>query len=145
MDTNHPYYRGIFDAYSNFKKKNWNKIYIALDIHGTCADADYKHVSKKLYENSIEPLKKLSNFPEVSIILYSCCHKKDQEEYIKLFTDNGIKIDYFNENPEVPNTETGCFDIKFYYNLIIEDKGFFNKDDWEMFIEMYEHVRKIFV
>jgi hypothetical protein len=136
------YYDCISEVYNNFVSKKWNKVYIALDIHGTCADSNYREVCKRLYENCIEPLKEISHYPEVSIILYSCCHKKDQEEYLKLFEDNGIKISYFNENPEVPNTPTGCFDIKFYYNLLVDDKAFFKPKHWNLFLCSYKLARE---
>lgn len=118
--------RAIQNAYDKFDRRNYDFIYLALDIHGTCADADYHHISSSLYDVVKEPLRVISELPEVKIILFSCCWPKDYQAYIDLFADSGIKISYFNCNPEIPNTATGCFDSKFYYDIIFEDKGGFH-------------------
>lgn len=116
-------FESIRSAYEQFEQKSFDKMYLALDIHGTVADSDYLHVSHSLYPVAIKPLQVISHLPEVVIILFSCCYPESYHEYLDLFAENGIKISYFNENPEVPNTQTGCFDSKFYYNLIFEDKS----------------------
>lgn len=113
----------IKHAYEQFALKSFDRMYLALDIHGTVADSDYLHVSHSLYSVAIQPLPVISHLPEVCIILYSCCHPEDYASYFKLFQEHNICVKYFNENPEVTNTQTGCFDVKFYYNLIFEDKG----------------------
>lgn len=123
-------HNAIRKAYEQFDSRKYEKIYFAVDIHGTVADPDYKNVSSALYATAIEPLQVISHLPEVSIILFSCCHPHDYKKYIDLFESQGIKISYFNCNPEVKNTETGCFDSKFYYSVIAEDKAGFDPYLW---------------
>lgn len=120
----------IIDAYRQFEERSWNKIYFAVDIHGTIANSDYTDVSSALFDVAREPLREISMLPEVSIILFSCCYPRDYGKYIKLLADNDVIVSYFNENPEVANTATGCFDSKFYYNLIAEDKAGFRPWHW---------------
>ncbi len=123
-------HNSIKKAYEQFEAREWNKIYIALDIHGTVADSDYHNTSKELYKTCIEPLQIISKLPEVTIILFSCAYEKDYGSYFELFNKNGIDVRYFNNNPEVDNTPTGCFDRKFYYNIIFEDKAGFEPWMW---------------
>jgi len=120
----------ISRAYRTMAERNWDKIYIALDIHDTVMEANYKDATGALLPECIKPLQVISNLPEVVIILYSCCHPKDYETYMNVFKSNGIKIGYFNENPNVENTVSGCFDKKFYYSILIDDKAGFNPKDW---------------
>lgn len=132
----------IEKAYADFESRKWDKIYIALDIHGTVADSDYKKPSSRLYDIAIEPLQIISNLPEVCIILFSCCHPEHYRSYFDLFKIYDINVKYFNCNPEVANTETGCFDRKFYYNLIFEDKGGFSPNEWPLVQEAFLRCRK---
>lgn len=131
-------HNAIRKAYEQLELRNWDKIYVALDIHGTVADSDYHSVSSELYRTAIEPLREISGLPEVSIILFSCCYETDYEHYVQLFAKNGIRIDGFNKNSAVPNTKTGCFDSKFYFNILIDDKAGF--DPW-----MWPSVRDAFL
>ena len=131
-------HNAIRKAYEQLELRNWDKIYIALDIHGTVADSDYHSVSTELYRTAIQPLREISRLPEVSIILFSCCYEENYEHYVKLLAENGIKIDGFNKNAAVQNTKTGCFDSKFYFNILIDDKAGF--DPW-----MWPSVRDAFL
>lgn len=124
-------------AYETLDSRNWDKIYIALDLHDTVMESNYKDAHGGLLEIAIEPLRVISNLPEVSIILYSCCHEKDYNTYIELLRKNGIKVDYFNTNPEIKNTVTGCFDRKFYYSILIDDKAGFDPAEWPLVKEWF--------
>jgi len=123
-------HNAIQRAYEKFNTCHWTKIYIALDIHGTVANPDYKDVSSKLYRSALEPLRAIASLPEVSIILYSCCHPADYNKYYALFERYNISILDFNKNSEVHNTETGCFDSKFYFSVLIDDKAGFEPWMW---------------
>lgn len=115
----------VVKAYMQFELKKWDKLYVALDIHDTVTRADYEDVSEHLYVSAIEPLAEVSKLPEVEIILFSSCYPKDYQAYIEMFARHGVKISNFNANPEVGNTKTGCFDSKFYYNVLVDDKAGF--------------------
>lgn len=119
-------------AYEILDQRNWDTIYVSLDLHGTVMESNYTDSHGKLLESAIEPLRIISNLPEICIILYSCCYEEDYAEYMKLFMKHGIKVEYFNENPRIKNTKTGCFDKKFYYSVLIDDKAGFDPEDWRL-------------
>ena len=76
---------------------------------------------------------------DVVMILYTCSHPHEIEQYIQYFKDNGIRFDYINENPEIPtNLEGyGCYDKKPYMNVLFEDKAGFDGDkDWSKVYEL---------
>lgn len=123
-------HNAIRHAYRQFEERQWDKIYVALDIHGTVADSDYHHVSQQLYNIASGPLSEISHLPEVDIILYSCCYPEYYQEYIKLFSRYHVNIAGFNANSAVENTKTGCFDSKFYFNVLIDDKAGFDPSMW---------------
>lgn len=130
-------------AYLNAKKRGWDKIYIAVDIHDTIAESNYKNTLPDVYPEAIVAIKYLQSLPECVLILFSSCYEKDYETYMKHFESFGLKFDYFNENPQVPNTATGDFTKKFYYNMIIDDKAGFRPKHWNQVIEyvaMFRHL-----
>jgi hypothetical protein len=135
-------HNAILEAYRCFEEHSWNKIYVALDIHGTVAQSDYKTVRTQLYDTCVPALREISSYKEVSIILFSCCHPHDYLSYMDLFRKNAIAVSYFNTNPEVPNTETGCFDSKFYYNVIFEDKAGFRPYMWPQVLTTFRQARQ---
>ena len=106
-------HNAIQKAYDRFNTCEWNRIYIALDIHGTVANPDYTDVSTKLYNNAVEPLQVISNLPEVSIILFSCCYPTDYAKYysLKEFRYNNITQPNRNRllwlDPTVDGMKTG--------------------------------------
>lgn len=126
----------IETAYKKMTAKGWDKLYFAIDIHDTIAPANYSGISRDFYPEAIKFLQFLTGKKHIKIILFSSCHKKDQEEYIKMLSEQGITIDYFNENPEVPDTLTGCFSTKFYYDVILDDKGGFRK-------RLFNHLQEV--
>lgn len=128
----------IQKAYDQFALHKWEHIYFALDVHGTVASPDYKAASRELYDVVVEPLQVISRLPEVQIILFTCCQKHDYPAYYKLFERYGIRIFRINDNPAVANTKTGCFDKKFYFNILADDKAGF--EPW-----MFPSVRDAFL
>jgi hypothetical protein len=70
----------------------------------------------------------------VEMIIYTCSHPHEIEQYIEFFEKNNIRFKYVNENPEV-KTQTngyGCYDKKPYMNVLFEDKaGFDAETEWE--------------
>lgn len=117
-------------------KRGWDKTYWFFDIHGTILKPNYTYgnTPKDFYPYAKEALQYICKLPDVCMVLYTCSHPNEIEEYVKLFADCGIKFDYINENPEVP-TDTngyGCYDKKPYMNVLFEDKaGFDPLTEWE--------------
>lgn len=136
-------HNAIIEAYRCFEANNWDKIYLAVDIHGTVAPPDFRNHPFQLYDVVLAPLREISMYPEVCIILFSCCHPPEYPKYMQLFRQDEIVVSYFNENPEVANTETGCFNKgKFYYNVIFEDKAGFRPYMWPAVLTTFRQARQ---
>jgi hypothetical protein len=111
--------------------KHYDKIYIALDLHGVCLQSNYSQGGYTWLNDKVVPaLQYISHRSDIVIILFSSCHKEEQQFILQFFKDHHIKVDYFNENPECKNTQSGCFDSKFYYSIIIDDKAGFDPNRW---------------
>lgn len=118
-------------AYEVFRARKYDTVYFAVDIHGTIVKSNCNGIADDFYSDAIYALKYLSSCPEIKIILWSSCFKQDYQKYIELLKDRGIRVDYFNENPECPSTKVGNFDSKFYFSVLIDDKaGFDPEQDW---------------
>ena len=122
----------IARAYKIMNERNWDKIYWCIDLHDTVLKANYNNDNFEFVNTDvINALHHISSKPESVIILWSSCHEEQQHMITKMLNDHGIRVDYFNENPEVPNTKTGNFDKKFYFSILIDDKaGFDYRVDW---------------
>jgi hypothetical protein len=118
------------------EKRGWDKTYWFFDIHGTILKPNYQYgnIPKEFYPYAKETLQLISQLPDVCMVLYTCSHQHEIDEYIQLFGENNIKFEYINENPEVP-TDTngyGCYDKKPYINVLFEDKAGFDPEvEWE--------------
>jgi len=115
--------------------RNWDKTYWCFDIHGTILKPNYEYgnIPKEFYPYAKETLQMISKMSDVVMILYTCSHPHEIEEYIKYFEDNDIHFDYINENPEITTNLDGYgnYDKKPYMNVLFEDKAGFNGDtDW---------------
>lgn len=121
-------------AFSTKVRKNWDRIYIAIDIHDTIFKGCYS--DDETYQwlgKARETLQLLSRQSDIVLIIYSSCHEEILLEYDHFFKKNGITINYYNSNPEVKNTVLASFNSKFYFNVLLDDKaGFEPETDWEI-------------
>lgn len=124
--------KAIARAYETMRERNWDTIYWAIDLHGVCMTSNYTEGKHEfLHPFVIDTLKLISDFPETQIILWSSVHEKEKKAIIKAFEDHGIRILGFNFNPREASTSTGCFDQKFYFSVLLDDKaGFDPATDW---------------
>jgi len=131
----------INKAYRTAAAKKWDKIYWAIDLHDTCLRSTYGKGSYEwLGPWVIEALKAIAARPETVIILWSSVHADEEQDIIAFFAKEGIKVAYFNHNPEVANTASGNFDTKFYFNVLVDDKAGFDYDeDWDIIREYFEN------
>ena len=126
----------ICDAFENAfeisKQRGWEYYFVFIDLHQTVLYPDYdKKFVSDFYPHAKEVLKSISDRPDMKLIIYTCSHPEEIEEYKNLFKNNGINIDYVNENPEVVGTNYGDFTKKPYMNVLLEDKaGFDAEEDW---------------
>ena len=117
-------------------KRGWDKTYWFFDIHGTILKPNYTYgnTPKDFYPHAKETLQYISQLTDVCMIIYTCSHPHEIEQYVKLFESCDIKFKYINENPEIPTDINGygCYDKKPYMNVLFEDKaGFDPLTEWE--------------
>lgn len=120
----------IIRAYQEKHQRNWDKLYFAVDLHGTIIER-YTGNEIKVYPNAEGVLRSLSFRPDVTLILFTSTYQENLKEFFKWCSDQNIVFKYLNENPECPNNKTGDFSKKFYFNVLIDDRAGFNPDtDW---------------
>jgi hypothetical protein len=125
-------------------KRNWDKTYWCFDIHSTILKPNYTYgnTPDEFYPMAKKTLQFISTLPDVCMILYTCSHPHEIEEYIELFKKNDINFQYINENPEVATDPNGygCYDKKPYMNVLFEDKAGFDPEvEWQ---EVYDLLTK---
>jgi hypothetical protein len=120
-------------AFQTAKKKNWDKIYIAVDLHETALLPTWqKEISTEYYPYAKESLKLMSGMNDICMILWSCSLPHINKEYFDFFKNDGINFDYINENPECKSTDYADFETKLYFSVGLDDKfGFDPNKDWE--------------
>ena len=124
-------------AFNRKKEKNWEKIYVIVDIHDTILKACYENEEVyDYYPYAREALQLMTTREDICLILWSGCYEEKMNEYRNRFAEEGIRFDYSNENPEVGNTSFQNFEAKLYFNVGIDDKfGFEPETDWIKVIE----------
>lgn len=121
-------------AYQTMRERNWDTIYWAIDLHGVCLKSNYEQGGYQWINDLVLPgLQEIAKRPESHIILWSSAHPEEHAAIVQFFADHGIFVSGFNGNPFVADTATGCFDEKFYFSILLDDKaGFDAQDDWWM-------------
>jgi hypothetical protein len=124
--------KAIERAYKVARDRRWDTIYWAVDLHGVCMTSNYESgVHEFISQEAVDTLRFLSLLPETKIILWSSVHEDQKVPIINTFEDQGIMVHHFNRNPYEANTATGCFDEKFYFSILLDDKaGFDPQTDW---------------
>jgi hypothetical protein len=122
-------------AFERMRQRNWEKIYVLVDIHDTIFEACYHNKEEhKWYPFAKEALELMSYASNISLILWTSSYRDAIESvYGETFRKNHIKFDYININPETKNNDLSCFDEKTYFNVGIDDKFGFDADtDWKV-------------
>jgi hypothetical protein len=136
--------KAIRNALKTAGERSWEKTYWAFDIHGTLIEPNYMagQIPKTFYPHAIKVLRRLSKREDIVLILFTCSHPHELEEYIEFFRGHEIHFHYMNHNPEVQNGAYGCYDQKFYFNVLFEDKaGFDPEEDWEKVNELLDEMK----
>ncbi|HET8688959.1 MAG TPA: hypothetical protein VFM18_20305 [Methanosarcina sp.] len=133
--------KAIENAYKKAEERNWDRIYFAIDVHDTILKSNYQDGSYEFWNDSSRyALHMLSMRKEVRIILWSSASKEEQEKIATFLYRHGCIVDFFNENPEQPNTSYADFSEKFYFSVLLDDKAGFDPDtDWDKIIEFYKY------
>lgn len=124
--------KAIIRAYDVMHKRNWDTIYWAIDLHGTCLISSYDNDKIEFINPQAEmTLKELSKYPETKIILWSCLHAPEWERVLAFFERHGIKVAAVNANPFEQSNGYADFSSKFYFSVLLDDKAGFDPDtDW---------------
>jgi hypothetical protein len=123
------------------EKRGWDKTYWFFDIHGTILKPNYQYgkIPKDFYPHAKEAMQLISKLDDVCMVLYTCSHPHEIEQYLEFFKENDINFHYVNENPEVATDLNGygCYDKKPYINVLFEDKAGFNPEtEWLEVLEL---------
>lgn len=121
-------------AFYRKNQKNWEKIYVLVDLHDTVLTGLYSGEEKYLwYDDALAALKEMTERKDVCLILWTASYPAKIREYQIKLAEHGIAFDFINENPEVRFTELfdGLGSGKLYFNVGIDDKfGFEPEFDW---------------
>jgi len=120
------------EAFRISKERKWEFFYVAIDLHKTVLYPDYdKKFVNNFYKHASEVLQIMSGRPDMKLIMYTCSHPEEIEQYLTFFKEHGITFLYVNKNPDVTDTLYGDFSGKPYMNVLLEDKaGFDPNEDW---------------
>ena len=120
-------------AFARMRRRNWEHIYVLVDIHDTVFEACYRNEEEhKWYPFAKEALQLMSYARNIKLILWTSSYREIINEYLEYFKANSVSFDMVNSNSETTNNELSCFDEKTYFNVGIDDKfGFDAETDWE--------------
>lgn len=126
------------------KRKNWAHTYWAFDLHGTVIKSNYEagNIPTEFYPYAKEVLQMLTNREDIVAYIYTCSHPHEQEQYLDLFKENGIRFKWVNKNMDVvtDNQGYGYYEDKPYFNVLFEDKAGFNPNtDWEIVRDYFKY------
>ncbi len=137
--------KSIERAYSLLQERNWDTIYWAIDLHGTCIKSNYVSGEYEwINEDAKQCLQLIQSLSESQIIIWTSCYPEEYNKIFDFFVEHDIATYLYNQNPEVDNTETGCFDKKFYFSVLLDDKAGFDPDtDWKLIYEYLKNKNEI--
>ena len=79
-------------AFNRKIEKNWEKIYVVVDIHDTILRACYENEETyDYYPYSREALQLMTNREDICLILWSGCYDEKMAEYRSRFAEEGIQ------------------------------------------------------
>lgn len=128
----------LFNIRKTFALKaanRWPEVYFCIDLHGTIVpsgkDAHDKTDAQTFYPDAKEVLQYLSTRKDIILILWTSTPVDRLTSVVKFLEDNDIVFTYFNENPHAKNTPRSDFSRKFYFSVLIDDRGGFEPEtDW---------------
>ena len=110
-------------------ERRWDMLYVAIDLHGTIVKPGHEHFD--FYPHALEVLKWFNSRPDFKVILWTASHEREVSAFLRECAVQGIRMDFVNENPDEADSVLACFDKKFYFNILLDDKaGFVGETDW---------------
>lgn len=127
----------IKKAFVMKKENQWPEIYWCIDLHGTIIPSGKNSKDGKdtlvFYPYAQEVLKQLSDRKDIILILWTSTPIHRIPPIWQWLIDNGINFTYINGNPHAKNTSRSDFDKKFYFNVLLDDRGGFEPEvDWKL-------------
>ena len=124
------------------EKRSWSTTYWAFDIHGTMIKPNYQvgNIPTEFYPYCLDTLKILNDREDIVLIISTCSHPHEIDQYLDLFKKHGIIFKYVNKNPEVSSDLEGYgyYEDKFYINVGFDDKyGFDPEIEWK---DVYDYL-----
>ena len=122
--------RTIHNQIEVAKSRKWDRIYWAIDLHGTLIKPNYRddELPTEYYPNAVEVMRMLTARQDSALIMYTCSWPKEIAQYVDKFGQDGIVFDHVNTNPEVKSEGYGHYENKPYFNILLDDKAGFNPD-----------------
>lgn len=119
-------------AFNDKVKRNWENVYWCIDVHGVILEGKYSLMNEgaEYLPNALKVLRMLSNKKGNVLILWTSSHTVATAKVLDDLEKQGIHFKYVNENKDCPNTSLCSFDRKFYFNVLLDDKSGFEKNDW---------------
>lgn len=126
-------------AFKRSKEKNWDYIYVLVDIHGTIFKPSYYDIEKyEYYPCAKAVLQLLTAIPKIKLILWTSSYTNIINQYLHVMEKDYIRFDYINRNDEVKDTDIQYFGDKLYFNVGLDDKFGFNPEkDWEEILDYF--------
>jgi hypothetical protein len=135
----------FISSFNEMKKNNFDKIYVAVDIHNTILVPCWHNAETfNYFPLAKKTLQLMSERDDVCLILWtSSWDDTANATYKTHFQKEKINFTWLNENPECQNTDLACFNKKFYFSVGIDDRCGFNANiDW-LPIFLYFKYKKI--
>lgn len=126
-------------------EQGWEYIHWAIDVHNTIfpSTKDKTYSDIKFYPYAKETLHFLTNLNDQNLILWTSTNNEIVYNYLlPKLEEYDISFNYFNRNPICINNHYACFDKKFYYDIMIDDKaGFDPETEWKTIYNYINHWR----
>lgn len=151
MILRNPFYKPqllkwIETMFKHAEKHHWSTVFFSFDIHGVISQPDYRKTLKEInyYPYAKETLQLLSQREDIVMFLFTSSYPEEIQKYIEIFTNDGIKFKYVNENPEINESKGsfGYYEKKPYFNVYFEDKaGFSPFLDWKPIYKYFKSTK----
>jgi hypothetical protein len=137
--------KAIDRAYRTKEERKWDTIYWAVDLHGVCLKSNYEQGEYEwINDRCVEALRIVTQRPETKIILWSSVYDEEKVAIGEFFNKEYIPVWGFNTNPWENDTHVSCFDEKFYFSVLLDDKaGFDPEADWQAIIDYFKRKDEI--
>ena len=138
----------VFDkAFDLMKHRGWDKIAVAVDLHGTVFEPTYStQLSTGFYAKAKETLQLMSKNPNIMMYMYTCSPQEAKAFYLEYFMSCDIAMTPWRLvqiSMGLENNEFQNFDKKPYFNVLLDDKaGFDPSRDWVELLNYFKEKNK---